>query len=259
MSGSSLTQFGERKVKTPNNDFYPSARFSKHIEPLPGRNRETSVENKLRSGIESKPKTRERLAPLDKGLLREPDPFSVPSAKNIETPDDPLRDNFAFKKRASGRDLKIPSMRSPVAGGGDTSNPYNATWTRMVLKNHFDVSMETADDNQGFKWKIRRIKNVHKKTPEKHRHDERAESPKFVFTKGYSVSGGNKRTGNKKIYSSMSQRAFTNVEDLPLGTGTDFISAKSYLKSAALNIFEQNDGGKFDTNWLADTFATSKH
>lgn len=43
----------------------------------------------------------------------------------------------------------------------EPSNPYNATWTRFILKTHFDIKLEQSENQyNGPKWKIRRLKNV---------------------------------------------------------------------------------------------------
>lgn len=43
----------------------------------------------------------------------------------------------------------------------EPSNPYNATWTRFILKTHFDIKLDQTDNQRnGSKWKVRRLKNT---------------------------------------------------------------------------------------------------
>ena len=44
-----------------------------------------------------------------------------------------------------------------------TNNPYDIFWTKKVLKNHYDIQLDIQNDDNGPKWKIRKIKNIKKR------------------------------------------------------------------------------------------------
>lgn len=65
------------------------------------------------------------------------------------------------------RQKKSAGERAFIMGKPDTANPYNTSWFKRVLKDHFDVDLEQTkapDQHAGVKWKVRRI-NQNRKSP----------------------------------------------------------------------------------------------
>ena len=240
-----------------NSDYFQPNRFSKQIQPLPIKNRDNLISGTRSKQLpEIKPKTREKLLPINKSSAREADPFAVPNANTLSsTFEDPLRDNSVFQKRESGKgDFKIQNGKTLQPA--DPNNPYGPNWTKMVLRNHFDVSMETADESHGFKWKIRRIKNLRLKKSPDNMHDDHVDnlSPK-LNPKGFSAPGGNKRGWNKKGAEGKNKKLFLTVDELPLGN--DLAAENIFINRPAQHAMDPSDD-KHDSNWLADALFASK-
>ena len=232
----------------------------KQNQTLPARDRDNFLLNdKGKQTSDMRPKTREKLIPLNKSNLIDNDLMGSHTIEDKKH-NTSTTDTMNFKKWNTNKgEWKANVPVGKPLNGLDSNNPYNPNWTKMVLKNHFDVNIEPNEEQQGIKWKIRKVKNSNNRrnSPERQTQEQKAyqNGAGANGLKHYLGSNERKSFENRKPERKPS-RPITTLGDIPLGG--DIIPAHIYLNTADVKQVEATNRENFDTNWLAQTMLTRK-